>query len=215
MGRVIAERMTAVKPGVPHFYLTVEVDMGAALDAREELKAMGRKVSVNDLIVKATGQALRLHPRVNRTFHGDHLLVHHNCDVGVAVALDDGLITPVITNADAKSVFEISAEMKDLAEKAGRKALRPEQYTGGTITVSNLGMYGIDSFVAVINSPQSAILAIGAVSERAVVVDGAVVARRMMSITWSGDHRVVDGAIGAEYLKDLKALLEHPLRLLV
>lgn len=214
MRKVIGQRMGEVKPGVPHFYLTVEVEMDAAMKIREEAKALESKVSVNDIIVKAAGVALRRYPKVNVSYQGDKILQLHNADVGVAVAIEDGLITPVVKDADQKGLSVISAEVRDLADRAKRRALKPAEYTGGSITVSNLGMYGISEFIAVINPPHSAILAVGAVQEKAVVRDGQIVPRKMMSITLSGDHRAIDGAIGAEYLRELKALLEHPMRLL-
>ncbi len=214
MRRVIAQRMSEVKPGVPHFYLTVEIDMKASQQIREEAKALESKVSVNDIIVKAAAIALRRQPVMNRSFEGDRILQHHNVDVGIAVAIEDGLITPVVRDADQKSLSQISQETRELAERARKRALKPAEYAGGSITVSNLGMFGIDSFVAVINPPQAAILAVGTVAEKAVVRDGQLVARPMMSVTLSGDHRVIDGALGAQYLKELKGLLEHPMRLL-
>lgn len=214
MRKVIGQRMGEVKPGVPHFYLTVEVEMDAAMKIREEAKALESKVSVNDIIVKAAGVALRRYPKINVSYQGDKVVQFKNADVGVAVAMEEGLITPIVKDADQKGLAVISAEVRDLADRAKRRALKPEEYTGGSITVSNLGMYGIDEFIAVINPPQAAILAVGAVQEKAVVRAGQIVARKMMSITLSGDHRVIDGAVGAEYLRELKALLEHPMRLL-
>jgi pyruvate dehydrogenase E2 component (dihydrolipoamide acetyltransferase) len=214
MRRVISQRMQEVKPGVPHFYLTVEVEMNEALAIREEAKSLETKLSVNDIIVKAAAIALRRVPKMNVSLQGDKILQFHNADVGVAVAIEDGLITPVLRDADVKGLAALSAEARELAERARRRALKPEEYTGGAITVSNLGMYGIDSFVAVINPPQAAILAVGAVSERPVARGGKLEIRQMMSATLSGDHRVIDGALGAQYLKELKALLEHPMRLL-
>jgi pyruvate dehydrogenase E2 component (dihydrolipoyllysine-residue acetyltransferase) len=214
MRKVIAQRMEEVKPGVPHFYLTVDVEMDAALKIREEAKALESKVSVNDILIKAAAVALRRSPKMNRTFQGDHVLQHKNVDMGMAVAIEDGLITPVILDADQKTLSQISAEARELAERARRRALKPQEYSGGTMAISNLGMYGIDSFVAVINPPHASILAVGTVSDRVVVRDGQPAVRKMMSVTLSGDHRVIDGALGAEYLKELKALLEHPMRLL-
>lgn len=214
MRKVIAQRMGEVKPGVPHFYLTVDVQMDAAMKLREEAKATEVKVSVNDVIIKATAVALRNFPRLNQSFAGDKIVQLSNVDVGVAVAIEDGLITPIVRDADQKGLAEIGAEVRDYAERAKKRALKPEEYTGGSITVSNLGMFGIDSFIAVINPPQAAILAVGAVAPKPVVRDGEMVIRHMMSITLSGDHRVIDGAVGAQYLQQLKALLEHPLRLL-
>ncbi len=214
MRKVIAQRLGEVKPGVPHFYLTVEVEMDAAMKVREEAKALEVKVSVNDVIVKATAVALRQFPKINVQYAGDSILQLTSCDVGVAVAMEDGLITPIIRDADQKGLSQISAETRDLAERARKKSLKPAEYTGGSITVSNLGMFGIDEFIAVLNPPQAAILAIGAVAEKAVVRGGQIVVRKMMSITLSGDHRVIDGAVGAQYLQVLKGLLESPLRLL-
>lgn len=214
MRRVIAQRLTEAKPGVPHFYLNVDVDMGAALRLREEAKALEVRVSVNDIVVKAAAVALRRFPKMNVSFGGDHVVQHAEVDVGVAVAIEEGLITPIIRAADSKSLSEIGAETRDLAERARRKALKPEEYAGGSLTVSNLGMYGIDSFSAIINPPHAGILAVGQVAQRAVVRDGQVQIRDMMTMTLSGDHRAIDGAVGAEYLKELRALLEHPMRLL-
>ncbi|MFL5321692.1 MAG: pyruvate dehydrogenase complex dihydrolipoamide acetyltransferase [Myxococcaceae bacterium] len=214
MRKVIAQRMSEVKPGVPHFYLTVEVDMDQAMKIRDEAKALDSKVSVNDIIVKAAAIALRRSPAVNVSYQGDHLLQFHNADVGIAVAIDGGLITPVIKDADQKGLAQISAEAKDLAERARLKKLKPEEYSGGSITVSNLGMYGIDQFVAVINPPQAGILAVGAVAEKPVVRNGQLAVGKVMTVTFSGDHRAIDGALGAIYLKELKGLLEHPMRLL-
>src|SRR5712692_1046673 len=214
MRRVIAQRLSEVKPGVPHFYLTVDVEMDAAMKIRDEAKALESKVSVNDIIVKAAAIALRRVPKINVSLQGDRMLQYHTADVGIAVAIEEGLITPVLRDADQKGLASLSAESRDLAERARKRALKPQEYTGGSLTVSNLGMYGIDSFVAVINPPQAAILAVGAVEHRPVVRDGQVTARQMMSATLSGDHRVIDGALGAQYLRELKALLEHPMRLL-
>jgi pyruvate dehydrogenase E2 component (dihydrolipoamide acetyltransferase) len=214
MRKIIAQRMAEVKPGVPHFYVTVDIDMEEALKVREQAKAAEVKVSVNDLIVKAAAVALRRQPKVNVSLQGDRILQFHTVDVGIAVAIEDGLITPVIRDADLKSLGTISAESRELAERARRKALKPEEYSGGSITVSNLGMFGVDSFIAVINPPQASIVAVGAVAERAVARDGKVVVRKTMSATFSGDHRIVDGALGAQYLQELKALLEQPTRLL-
>jgi pyruvate dehydrogenase E2 component (dihydrolipoamide acetyltransferase) len=214
MRKVIAQRLTEAKPGVPHFYLSIEVDMEEAVKVREQAKAAEVKVSINDLIVKAAALALRRQPKVNVSFQGDRFLQFHTADVGIAVAIEDGLITPVIRDADQKSLGTIAAEARDLAERARRRALKPEEYAGGSITVSNLGMYGVDAFIAVINPPQASIVAVGSVADRAVARNGKVEVRKMMSVTFSGDHRIVDGALGAQYLQELKALLEQPTRLL-
>ena len=214
MRKVIAQRMTEVKPGVPHFYLTIEVDMDAAVKVREEAKAMDLKVSVNDLIVKAVAMAVRRYPKINVSLQGDHVVQYSTVDVGIAVALEEGLITPILKDADQKGLQAISTEVRELAERARKRALKPDEYTGGSITVSNLGMYGIDQFVAVINPPQASILAVGAVADKAVVINGQLAVRKMMTATLSCDHRVIDGAIGAEFLRELRGLLEHPTRLL-
>jgi pyruvate dehydrogenase E2 component (dihydrolipoamide acetyltransferase) len=214
MRKVIAQRLGEVKPGVPHFYLTVDIEMDEALKVREEAKSEELKISVNDVIVKATAIAVRRFPRINQIFAGDVIHQLHTVDVGVAVAIEDGLITPVIRDADQKGLSEIGAEVRALAERAKKKQLKPEEYTGGSITVSNLGMFGIDSFIAIINPPQAAILAVGQSEAKVVVRNNQMVIRQMMSVTLSGDHRVIDGAVGAQFLKELKALLEHPLRLL-
>jgi pyruvate dehydrogenase E2 component (dihydrolipoamide acetyltransferase) len=214
MRRVISQRMAEVKPGVPHFYLTIEVEMDAAMKVRDEAKALETRVSVNDLVVKAAAVALRRYPKMNVSLQGDQVLQFSNVDVGVAVAIEDGLITPILRDADQKGLANISAEVRDLAERARNRKLKPEEYSGGSLTISNLGMYGIDQFIAVINPPHAAIVAVGAVSDKVVVRDGQMVVRKMMSVTLSGDHRVIDGAVGAEYLREFKALLEHPMRLL-
>ncbi|HXX29489.1 MAG TPA: dihydrolipoamide acetyltransferase family protein [Myxococcaceae bacterium] len=214
MRKVIAQRMAEVKPGVPHFYLSIEVDMEAVVAVREEAKAAEVKVSVNDFILKAAALALHRVPKVNVSLQGDRILQFHTADVGIAVAIEDGLITPVVRDADQKSIGQLAAEARELAERARRKALRPEEYSGGSVTVSNLGMYGVDAFIAVINPPQASILAVGTVAERVVARGGQPVVRKTMTMTFSGDHRVVDGALGAQYLQEVKELLEHPVRLL-
>lgn len=214
MRKVIAARLTEVKPGVPHFYLTIEVEMDAALKLREEAKSQELKISVNDVLVKAVAVAVAKFPRINQVFAGDKLLQLHTVDVGVAVAIEDGLVTPVVRDAHQKGLAELSQEIRELAARAKKKTLRPEEYSGGSITVSNLGMFGIDSFIAILNPPQAAILAVGKVEPKVVVRDNAMVIRQMMSVTLSGDHRVIDGAVGAQYLAELRLLLEHPLRLL-
>lgn len=214
MRKVIAQRLGEVKPGVPHFYLNIDVEMDQALKLREEAKTLELKVSVNDIVVKATAMAVRRFPRINQIFAGDSIQQLNTVDVGVAVAIEDGLITPLVKDADQKGVAEIGQEIRELAERAKKKSLKPDEYTGGSITVSNLGMFGIDSFIAVLNPPQAAILAVGKVEPKVVVRDGQMVIRQMMSITLSGDHRVIDGAVAAQYLQYLRDFLEHPLRLL-
>lgn len=191
--------------------------MGRAAEARAHLKALDERyaVSYNDLVIKAAALALRKHPAVNAAFLEDRIRFHGDVHVGIAVAVEDGLITPVIRHADRKGLAEIAAETKALAEKARARRLAPEEYTGSTFSISNLGMYDIDAFTAVINPPEAAILAVGRVAERPVVVDGAVVPRRMMTVTLSCDHRVVDGATGALFLQTLTLMLENPLAMLL
>jgi pyruvate dehydrogenase E2 component (dihydrolipoamide acetyltransferase) len=229
MRKTIARRLTESKQTVPHFYLTIDVDAGPIWDARAGINAelersvspglrpgpAGEKVSVNDLLIKACAVALRRVPTVNASFAGDQLLFHQVVDISVAVAIPDGLVTPVVRDADRKGVVEISREVKDLAKRAKEKKLKPEEMTGGTFSISNLGMYGVEDFAAVINPPEGAILAVGAVREEPVVRDGAIAPGRRMRMTLSCDHRVVDGATGAEWLAALRRLLEHPITMLV
>ncbi|MBM9545763.1 pyruvate dehydrogenase complex dihydrolipoamide acetyltransferase [Leptospira sp. 201903074] len=218
MRKTIAKRLTESKQNLPHFYLNVDVNAKAMESFRADLLEFQKqldpelqvKVSLNDIIVKATAAALRLHPKVNASFQGDSILQFGRVDVGIAVSLDGGLLTPVIRNADGKSILQISKEVKELAKKARERKLKPEEFSNGTFTISNLGMYGISRFTAIINEPESAILAVGSVEEKPVVENGAVVAGRVLSLTLSCDHRVIDGAVGAEFLKTLKTLLERP-----
>ncbi len=213
MQKVIATRLGEVKPGVPHFYLQIDVEMDGALALKDEAKANDFKVSVNDLIVKAAAMAVRRVPKVNVSMVDGAMQDHASIDIGVAVAIEDGLVTPVVKAADQKSVSAIAEEVRALVDRSRRKVLKPDEYSGGSLTVSNLGMYGIDRFTAIINPPQSLILAVGQVQPQVVVRNDAMVIRQMMSITLSGDHRVIDGAVGALYLKELRGFLEHPLRL--
>jgi pyruvate dehydrogenase E2 component (dihydrolipoamide acetyltransferase) len=219
MRKTIARRLTESKQTVPHFYLTIEVDADALHQARirvnAELEAAGEKVSVNDFLLKAVALALRKVPTANASFAGDKILLHQNVDISVAVAVPDGLLTPVVRDADRKSVLEIGKEVRELAGRAKNKKLKLEEMTGGTFSVSNLGMFGIEEFSAVINPPEGAILAVGAVREVPVVKDGAIVMGRTMKMTLSCDHRVIDGAVGATYLAALKKLLESPILMLV
>lgn len=211
--KTIAKRLAASIGPVPTFYLTTEIDMERAADAREALKALGPdgKVSFNDIIIKATALALKQHPACNAWWQDDKIRYWNEVHVSMAVAIEDGLITPVIRHADLKSLREISAESKDLAGRARERKLKPEEYTGGTFSVSNLGMFDIDQFTAIINPPEAGILAIGSVSEKAVAVEGKVEVRKRLRVTMSCDHRVIDGATGAAYLKTFKTLLENPL----
>jgi pyruvate dehydrogenase E2 component (dihydrolipoamide acetyltransferase) len=211
--KTIARRLVQSIGPIPTFYLTTEVDMERAWESREALKALGDgpKVSFNDIILKAVAAALRQHPACNAWWQDDHIRYWHEVHVSMAVAIEDGLITPVIRNTDLKSLREIAAESLDLAERARERRLKPEEYTGGTFSVSNLGMRDIDEFTAVINPPEAGILAVGRIAEKPVVHEGQLAVRRRLRLTMSCDHRVIDGATGARFLKTLKAMLENPL----
>jgi pyruvate dehydrogenase E2 component (dihydrolipoamide acetyltransferase) len=218
MLKAVARRMAEAKATVPHFYVSSDIDMTRALELRAELNAAladsGEKVSVNDLIVRACAQALVQHPQAHRSYVDGQHVYHAHVHVGIAVALDDGLIVPVLRDADTKGVRQISAETRDLAARARAGKLRQSEIEGGTFTVSNLGMFDVASFAAIINPPESTILAISAVAERAVVRDGAIVPRRIMSVTLSCDHRACSGADGARLLQTVKRHLEAPTLLL-
>ena len=212
--KTIAKRLVQSIGPVPTFYLTSEIDMERVADAREALNALGEgKVSFNDITLKAVALALRQHRACNAWWQDDHIRYWNDVHVGMAVAIEEGLITPVIRHADQKSLRQIAAESKELAARARDRKLTPEEYTGATFSVSNLGMLDIEEFTAIINPPEAGILAIGRMAERAVVRNGAVEVRRRMRVTMSCDHRVIDGATGAEFLKTLKAMLENPLAL--
>jgi pyruvate dehydrogenase E2 component (dihydrolipoamide acetyltransferase) len=221
MRKIIAQRLVESLGPVPHFYLNIDIDAGPLMAAREELKSGGEgtdaaKITVNDFVLKAAVQAAVKVPRVNASFDGDTIVQYADVDLGIAVAIEDGLLTPVIRAAQNKSLREISELTKDLAHRARNKRMKPEEFQGGTFTVSNLGGMGIDSFSAVINPPQGFILAIGKITKLPVVDDSdQIVVGHRMSITMSCDHRVIDGALGAEYLKELRHLLENPALLLV
>jgi pyruvate dehydrogenase E2 component (dihydrolipoamide acetyltransferase) len=217
MRRTIAKRLAESTGPIPHFYLTVDYDVTELMSARQQLLDIsGAKISLNDFIIRAVALALRHHPNVNASWGDDAITQHGEVHVGVAVATPDGLITPVIRNADQKSVIDIAAEVRALAEKAKNRRLKPEEYQGSTFTISNLGAWGIEEFTAIINPPNAAILAIGTAEARPVVdKNRQLVIRERMKITMSCDHRIVDGAIGAEYLKTLRQYLEQPLRLLI
>jgi len=221
MRKIIAQRLVESLGPIPHIYLTIEINAAPLMAAREELKSAGEgadtaKITVNDFVLKAAVQAAVKVPRVNASFDGDAIIQYADVDLGVAVAIENGLLTPVIRAAQNKSLREISEQVKDLASRARNKRMKPEEFQGGTFTVSNLGGMGIDSFSAVINPPQGFILAIGNVTKIPVIDDcDQIVAGHRMSITMSCDHRVIDGALGAEYLKELRHLLENPALLLV
>lgn len=219
MRKTIARRLTELARDVPHFYLTVDCRLDALLDLRKRINKrgddLGFRVSVNDFVIKAAAMALRRMPEVNSAWSEEGMLRFQTVDVSVAVAIPSGLITPIIREADRKGLAQISGEVKSLVERAKDGKLKPEEYQGGTFSVSNLGMYGIKAFTAIINPPQACILAVGAGIERAGVKDGQVVVETAMTCTMSCDHRVVDGALGAQFLAKFKSLIEDPLALLV
>src|SRR5881398_310791 len=221
MRKIIAQRLVESLGPIPHFYLNIDINAGPLMEAREELKSAGEeadaaKITVNDFVLKAAVQAAVKVPRVNASFDGDAFVQYADVDLGIAVAIEDGLLTPVIRAAQNKSLREISELVKDLASRARNKRMKPEQFQGGTFTVSNLGGMGIDSFSAVINPPQGFILAVGKITKVPVVdASDQIVAGHRMTLTMSCDHRVIDGALGAEYLKELRHLLENPALLLV
>ena len=213
--KTIARRLAESIGPVPTFYLSAEYDLARVTDMRAAMAAIGPeyKVSVNDIVMKAVAVALTKHPEVNSHWMGDKIRQHHRVHVGMAVAIPEGLITPVIFDADGKGLQQISQEARELAKRARDRKLQPHEYTGATMSVSNLGMLGIDEFTAIINPPEAAILAVGAVEDKAVVVSGAVEVRKRMRVTMSCDHRVIDGALGAQFLQTLRRLIENPLML--
>jgi len=216
MRKTIAKRLGESKFQAPHFYLTIKINMDRSVDARKAINAGGDvKISYNDIIVKAAALALKKHPMINASWHVDKIVVNGQIDVGVAVAIDEGLLVPVIRNADLKPLHVINAEVKEYAGRAREKRLKPEEMQGNTFTISNLGMFGIDEFTAIINPPASCILAVGGIDKTPIVDNGEIKVGHIMKVTLSCDHRVVDGATGAAYLKTLKSYLENPLQMLV
>jgi len=220
MRKAIAKRLTSAKALIPHYYLTVECNLTALMATREALnKAAGKnaayKLSVNDFVVKASAMALMKHPDVNASWTDTAILRHKHADVGIAVAIPSGLITPIVFAAETKGLAAISNEVKELATKAKDKKLKPQEYEGGGFSVSNLGMFGVKSFTSIINPPQSCIIAVGAGEERAIVVDGKIEVATMMTVTMSCDHRVVDGATGAKFLQTFKQFIEEPASMLL
>jgi pyruvate dehydrogenase E2 component (dihydrolipoamide acetyltransferase) len=215
--QTIAKRLVTSLGPVPHFFLTTEIEMDRAAEMRKGINALDPdlKISINDIIIKVTAAALIQHPEVNASFQEKFVRYYEHADIGVAVAIEDGLITPVVRAADQKSLSQIAAEVRELAERARSKRLKPEEYTGATFSISNLGMFGIDEFTAVINPPEGAILAVGAMTAKPVVRDNEIVVRQMMRVTMSCDHRVIDGATGAKFLQTFKKILENPLYLVV
>lgn len=216
MRKAIAKALSASKFSAPHFYLKMEVDMDNAIAARKAINAQeGVKISFNDMVVKAVAAALRRHPKVNADWMGDYIRYNDHIHVGVAVAVEDGLVVPVVKFTDAKGIAQIGAEIKDLAAKARSKKIQPDEMQGGTFAVSNLGMYGIEDFTSIINPPNGCILSVGQIKQTPVVKNGEIVPGNVMKLSLSCDHRVVDGAVGSEFLKTLKELLENPVRMLV
>lgn len=219
MRRTIAKRLSESFRDVPHFPLNVDIEIDKLLEVRKQLNAqaetMGGKISVNDLIIKATALALKAVPEANASFSDEGILMHHHADVAVAVAVDGGLITPIVRNAELKGILHISNEIKELASKAKNRKLLPEEYSGGTFSVSNLGMFGIKSFSSIINEPQGCILSVGAGEQRPVVKNGALAIATVMSVTLTCDHRVVDGAVGAKWVQSFKSFLENPISLML
>jgi pyruvate dehydrogenase E2 component (dihydrolipoamide acetyltransferase) len=217
MRRTIAKRLVTSLGPIPHFFLTTEIEMARAAEMRASINALDQelKISVNDIIIKVAAAALRQHPQVNASFQDKMVRYYEHADIGVAVAIEDGLITPIVRSADQKSLGQIASEVRDLAGRARNRKLRPEEFLGATFSISNLGMFGIDEFTAVINPPEGAILAVGAMAPKPVVRDNEIVIRQMMRVTMSCDHRVIDGATGAKFLQTFKKILENPLFLVV
>lgn len=216
MRKTIAKRLAESKFTAPHFYLTMSIDMDKAVESRAKLNEISKvKISFNDIVLKACAVALKQHPKVNSSWLGDKIRYNHHVNIGVAVAVEEGLLVPVIRFADTKTLSQIATEVKEYAQKAKDKKLQPSDWEGNTFTISNLGMFGIDEFTAIINPPDACILAIGAIQQVPVVKNGAVVPGNIMKLTLSCDHRVVDGATGAAFLQTLQGLLEEPLRMLV
>ncbi|MCB9278487.1 MAG: pyruvate dehydrogenase complex dihydrolipoamide acetyltransferase [Lewinellaceae bacterium] len=216
MRKTIARRLSESKFSAPHFYLTIEINMDKAVQLRQKLNEVSpTKLSFNDLVIKAAAAALRQHPAVNSSWLGDKIRRNKDINVGVAVAVEEGLLVPVIRYTDIKTLSQINTEVKTLAGKAKEKKLQPDEMQGNTFTISNLGMFGIEEFTAIINPPDSCILAVGGIIEKPIVKDGQIAVGNMMKVTLSCDHRVVDGATGAQFLQTFKSILEEPIRLLV
>ncbi|MFM7903094.1 MAG: dihydrolipoamide acetyltransferase family protein, partial [Bacteroidota bacterium] len=215
MRKTIARRLSESKHTAPHFYLTMDICMDRCADARESINAVaGLKISFNDMVIKAAAAALRQHPKINSSWLEDRIRTNHHINIGVAVAVDEGLLVPVVRYADTKTLTEINAEVKIFATKAKEKKLQPADWEGNTFTISNLGMFGIDEFTAIINPPDACILAVGGIRETPVLRNGQLANSSMMKVTLSCDHRVVDGVTGAKFLQTLKGLLENPVILL-
>lgn len=209
--RTIAKRMSESKVTAPHFYVTVDIDMEPAMAFREQIQtATDLKLSFTDIVIKAAALALMRHPYVNGTYLGDKARLHHYAHIGVAVALEEGLVTPVVRNCEQKRIDEINRELRDLVDRARNRKLKPEEYQGSTFTISNLGMFDVEDFVAIINPPEGAILAVGSIVERPVVREGSIVIGHTMKVTLSSDHRIIDGAVAARFLQDFKKFIQNP-----
>ena len=216
MRKVIAKRLAESKFSAPHFYVTMSIDMDKAVEARGKLNEVSPvKISFNDIVLKAVAVALKQHPAINSSWLGDKIRINHHVHIGVAVAIEDGLLVPVVRFADGKSLSQIAAEVKDLAGRAKNKKLQPSDWEGSTFTISNMGMFGVDEFTAIINPPDACILAVSAIQQVPVVKNGAIVPGNVMKLTLSCDHRVVDGASGSAFLQTVKGLLEEPLRMMI
>jgi len=216
MRKVIAKRLAESLFTAPHFYLTMSINMDASIEARTKINDGAKsKISFNDLVLKATALSLKLHPKINSSWLGDKIRINHHVNIGVAVAVEEGLLVPVVRYADTKSLSQINVEVKDFAQKAKDKKLQPSDWEGSTFTISNLGMFGIDQFTAIINPPDACILAVGGISQEPIVKSGVVVIGNIMKVTLSCDHRLVDGAAGAAFLQTLKSYLEEPIKMLV
>ncbi|HXB92787.1 MAG TPA: pyruvate dehydrogenase complex dihydrolipoamide acetyltransferase, partial [Puia sp.] len=216
MRKIIAKRLAESKFSAPHFYITMSIDMDKAVESRGKLNEVSPvKISFNDIVLKAVAVALKQHPAVNSSWLGDKIRINHHVNIGVAVAVEDGLLVPVVRFADLKSLSQIAAEVKDFAQRAKSKKLQPADWEGNTFTISNMGMFGVDEFTAIINPPDACILAISAIQQVPVVKNGAVVPGNVMKLTLSCDHRVVDGATGSAFLQTVKSLLEEPLRMMI
>jgi pyruvate dehydrogenase E2 component (dihydrolipoamide acetyltransferase) len=214
--KTIAKRMAESKNTAPHFYETIEVDMDPAITFRDQINTVTElKLSFTDIIIKATATALMKHPSVNATFLGDKMRQYHFAHIGIAVALEEGLVTPILRNCEQKRLDQINTELRDLAERARSRKLKPEEYTGATFTISNLGMFGVEQFAAIVNPPEGAILAVGTIVEKPVVKNGQIVIGHTMKMTLSSDHRIIDGAVAARYLQDLKKIMENPASLIL
>jgi pyruvate dehydrogenase E2 component (dihydrolipoamide acetyltransferase) len=214
--KTIAKRMQESKQTVPHFYVTIEIDMEPAISFREQLNAvLETKISFTDILVKAAAGLLMDHPYINAAFLGNTLRQYGEAHIAVAVALDDGLVTPVLRNCEQKTIQQLHTELSDLAERARNRKLKPEEYQGGTFTISNLGMFGVEEFAAIVNPPEGAILAVGSISEKPVVRNNQIVIGHTMKVTLSSDHRIIDGAVAARFLQDFKKQMENPVSLLL